>query len=464
MPPSLALFLWFALLLALLWFDPAREPKGSAALWLPVIWMSILGSRLPSQWLGGQGGVSAEAFSEGSPFDRIVYFAIIFLAIGVLAQRPFHWGKFVGRNSTLFALLLLELLSATWSEFPFIAFKRWFRDLGGYLVILVIVSDPRPLEAVRTVLRRLCYFLISLSVVLVKYLPEVARRYDYWTGTAEYVGVTTSKNMLGLLCLLSGLYFFWDTATRWPERKQRRIKRVIAVDVAFLAMTVWLLKLSNSATSRVCFVLGCLVIVATHVEFFKRRPAFLKVMIPAAFGFYAVLAFSFDMLGKFAGAVGRNATLTDRSKIWDVVRAQQTNPLLGTGYQSFWLGSRLESIWANGVGHINETHNGYLDIYLNLGIVGLVFVGAFLIAGYRNIWRKISVLSPLGSFSLAIWAILLFYNVTEAAFAGGLLWLALLPGALGAPNHAEQRIVSRSRRPYGTRSYPISQEIMNERR
>ena len=43
-------------------------------------------------------------------------------------------------------------------------------------MILVALSDPRPLEAVRAVLRRLCYLLISLSVVLVKYYPEIGRR------------------------------------------------------------------------------------------------------------------------------------------------------------------------------------------------------------------------------------------------------------------------------------------------
>lgn len=56
MPPSLALFLWFILLVALLRFDPAKDSGTSLALWVPVTWMFILGTRLPSQWLGGQVG------------------------------------------------------------------------------------------------------------------------------------------------------------------------------------------------------------------------------------------------------------------------------------------------------------------------------------------------------------------------------------------------------------------------
>ena len=52
MSPSLALLLWVVLLLGLFWFDPAREPKTSAALWVPVIWLFFLGSRSPAMWLG----------------------------------------------------------------------------------------------------------------------------------------------------------------------------------------------------------------------------------------------------------------------------------------------------------------------------------------------------------------------------------------------------------------------------
>ncbi len=210
-------------------------------------------------------------------------------------SRSFKWGSFFTRNLALMAFLRFALLSVLWSDFPFVAFKRWFRDLGNYLVILVALSDPRPLEAVRTLLRRLCYLLIPLSVVLIKYFPEMGRTWDPWTGIAQYVGVTTGKNMLGVLCLVSGLFFFWDTVTRWADRKERRTKRIILVNVAFIAMTLWLLNISNSATSRVCLVLGCLVIAAAHSKLVKRRPALLTVLIPVGICLYLMLAFGFGV-------------------------------------------------------------------------------------------------------------------------------------------------------------------------
>src|SRR5580698_11416239 len=111
MPPSLALLLWFILLVALLYLDPARNSKTSLALWVPVSWMFIEGSRLPSQWFNGGLGQAAQSLEEGSPIDRSIYFALIFLAIGILMSRSFNWGNFFARNLALVALLTFALLS-----------------------------------------------------------------------------------------------------------------------------------------------------------------------------------------------------------------------------------------------------------------------------------------------------------------------------------------------------------------
>ena len=423
MPSTLALLLWFVLLLALLRFDPAKDSGTSLALWVPLIWMFFIGSRLPSQWLGFEVGQSAGALEEGNPLDRSILFILILMAIVILMSRSFNWGDFFARNLVLFAFLFFALVSVFWSDFPFVTLKRWFRDLGNYLVVLVVLSDPHPLEAVHTVLRRLFFLLIPLSILLNKYYPNVSKQYDQWTGLGMFAGATTSKNMLGVLCLVSGIFFFWDTVTRWSDRRERRTRRIIVVNVAFFAMTLWLLNLSGSATSQVCLVIGCLVIVAAHSRSAKRRPGFLKVLIPASFCLYLILAYGFDINGALATGVGRDPTLTGRTNIWNAVLSTNTNPLIGTGYESFWLGPRLSHVWQL-AGTVNEAHNGYLEVYLNLGLVGVFFLLVFLIACYRTICKRLSPSFSLASLSLALWTVILFYNITESAiFKGQFLWV-----------------------------------------
>ena len=431
MPPFAALLLWLILLLALLRLDPAKEQGTSPALWVPLIWIFIIGTRLPSQWLGvNPQALLTEAFEEGSSLDRAILSFLIFLAIGILVSRSFNWGAFFGRNFALMTFLLFALISVSWSDAPYISFKRWFKDLGDYLVIFVVVSDPHPLVAVRALLRRLCYLLIPLSILVVKYFPQIGKQYDPWTGMGMYVGATTSKNMLGVACLVSGIFFFWDTVARWSDRKGGRTKRIIALNGALFGMTFWLLRLANSATSNICLVLGCLVIAAAHTKGFKRNPAFLKVFIPAGFVLYLILAFGFDMNGQLASGIGRDPTLTGRTDIWKAVLSTNTNPLIGTGYEAFWLGPRLLHVWQL-AGVVNEAHNGYLELYLNLGFIGLFLLSAFLIASYWQICRSLTTPCDLSSLSLALWTVLLFYNVTEAAFKGSqLMWVTFLLGAI----------------------------------
>jgi O-antigen ligase len=432
MPPTLALLLWFVLLLVLLRFDPAKDSGTSWGIWVAVFWMFIVESRSPSLWLGGPMVSTAQAIEEGNPLDRAIFFGLILLSIGILSARSFRWQDFFARNFFLTAFLLFGLVSFVWSDFPFVAIKRWFRDLGCYLTILIVLSDGRPLASIQIFLRRLYYLLIPLSVLLIKYYPFSATHYDVWTGVPEYTGAAMSKNTLGGMCLLSGTFFFWDMVTRWSERKDRRTRRIILVDVAFMLMTLWLLNLSSSATSQVCLVVGCMVIVAAHSKLCKRNPTFLKLLIPASFSFYLILAFGLGFSGDLAGMVGRDSTLHGRTDIWEAVLSTNTNPLIGTGYESFWLGPRLDYVGQR-AGYVNEAHNGYIEFYLDFGIVGLLLLGGLLLSTYRSIWRSFAQFPAGAVLSLATWGVALFYNMTEAAFKPSFMCLTLLLGAISIP-------------------------------
>ena len=256
-------------------------------------------------------------------------------------------------------------------------------------------------------------------MLLIKYYPDLSRNYETWTGAVTFAGAATSKNMLGAACLVSGIFFFWDTVKRWSDRKERRTKAILVVNVVFIAMTLWLLNLAHSATSGVCLLLGCLVIAAALSKMCRRHPAVREILIPGSFCLYLILALGFGLSGELAAAVGRDPTLTDRTKIWAILFSMHTNPLLGTGYESFWLGPRLRRIWQMAdQGGINEAHNGYLKVYLNLGVIGLLFLGGFLISSYRNICRRLTSSSSLASVSLALWTIILFDSVTARRASG----------------------------------------------
>lgn len=440
MSPSLALLLWVALLGGLFYFDPARERTTSAALWVPVTWLFFLGSRGPGMWLGFSTGT--QSLEDGNPLDRTIFSVLTLAAFAILASRAFPWGRFVMQNSALVFLLTFSLLSCTWSDFPLATFKKWFRDAGVYMMVLVVLSDRRPLEAVRIVLRRMCYLLVPLSVLLVKYYPYLGKVYSPWGGQ-EYTGAATSKNMLGALCLVSGIFFFWDTITLWHQRKETRVRRLIFVNIGFIWMTLWLLSLSQSSTSTICLAIGCLMIATAHCDFSRRHPGLVKALAPLCFLLYLILTLGFGMGGQLNEAVGKSSNMSDRSRIWQVLLSVPINPVLGTGYQSFWIGPRAKWVWSRLTGDtVMEAHDGYLQIYLDLGLTGLFLLCTFLIATYRKICKRLKPFTPLGSLGLGLWSLLLFYNVTEASFEVDLLYVTFLLATISVSARVEGSLPS----------------------
>ncbi|MGE0024276.1 MAG: hypothetical protein AB7S70_11670, partial [Hyphomicrobium sp.] len=78
MSPALATLVCLAFIAYLYWLD-LRRPNGlSHALWVPLAWMFIAGSRYVSSWLGLSPTFQTAAdFAEGSPIDRAVFFSLI---------------------------------------------------------------------------------------------------------------------------------------------------------------------------------------------------------------------------------------------------------------------------------------------------------------------------------------------------------------------------------------------------
>ena len=90
---------------------------------------------------------------------------------------------------------------------------------------------------------------------------------------------------------------------------------------------------------------------------------------------------------QFLQFLGKDETLTDRTGVWHDALQIQINPLLGAGFESFWLGDRLKTMWDKWTFRPNEAHNGYLETYLNLGLIGLFLLIALLIATF---WKSSS--------------------------------------------------------------------------
>jgi len=115
--------------------------------------------------------------------------------------------------------------------------------------------------------------------------------------------------------------------------------------------------------------------------------------------------------------MGRDARLTGRTDIWKALVNADSNPVLGSGFESFWLGERLDKIRDAFSGNLlNEAHNGYLEVYLNLGWVGLILTGLLLFQGYRRAAGAVKRMEPGWILRFLYVVITMIYSFTEAGF------------------------------------------------
>jgi len=416
MSPSIATVVYGVVILALLLLDRDRKSRVSPALWIPVAWLSISASRMVSQWLGvGPAMESPNQLLEGSPLDALIFSGLLAAGLMVLLARRRHAGTFLRGNGPLVVFLLYCAVSVLWSDYPSVAFKRWTKTLGDVVMVLVVLTDPDPSAAVKRLLARSGFLLIPLSILLIKYYPDLGRTYSPWTGTPYNIGVATGKNGLGFVCLIFGLGSLWRVLEALHNAERPRVAGPLIAHGALLAMAGWLFYMADSATSLACFLVGGGLIVVTSRPGLVRNPTTVHFLVGAVL-FLALYGLLLNPGAGLVQAMGRDATLTGRTALWNQLLRIPVDPLFGSGYESFWLGDRVEKFWKIFWWHPNQSHNGYLEVYLNLGLTGLALLGLVMAWGYRNIVRAFRRDPEAARLRLAYFVVAAVYNLTEAAF------------------------------------------------
>jgi hypothetical protein len=429
MTPILATGIFIGGMLGMFLLERKKAGRTSWSLWIPILWLFISSSRHVSEWLAGMSttAMKADAYLEGSPIDAAIYALLMAASMTVLAARWPAVSKVVRQNQPIVLFVLFCLVSVSWSDFPAVALKRWIKSLGDYSMILVMLTEYDCEAAIRRALARVSFVVIPLSVLFTKYYPQLGRAYAaHWDSTQFFVGVCDNKNMLGMVCLIFGITAWCRLLEAWQGPKKEKRRNLLIYGVMF-GMTMWLLKMSDSKTALSCFVLTGAVLTAHAFVPLARRRAVLYLLVLTVVLTSATVLF-LGVGGGALKAIGRNSTLTGRTEIWSGVLSVHTNPILGTGFESFWLGPRLEYLWTLPmVEGITEAHDGYLEMYLNLGWVGLAVLATLMWTGYRNILRLLDRTPASGRLRLGYFVVAVIYNFTEAGFRStDLVWIAFL--------------------------------------
>jgi O-antigen ligase len=288
---------------------------------------------------------------------------------------------------------------------------------------LIVLTEKNIKESIILLMKLFSYVLIPFSILLIKYYPDIGMSYNPYTGAPEYIGVTTSKNMLGQLCLICGYFFTWNLI-RLKKRNKFITKEIgVYISILFLILITWLIIKSDSATSMTLLIASTIGLIVFNV--IKNNKQNVIVYTICVCAFILILQFTLDLNEKLISINQRDQTLSGRTEIWEQILNFNTNPLIGVGYDSFWLGNRLLKFWDKYWWMPNQAHNGYIEMYLNLGFLGIIFFACAFITAIKKTLNYLIIDYQYGIYKFTFYCIFIVYNLTENAFKG-VMWFILL--------------------------------------
>lgn len=350
-----------------------------------------------------------DKLTDGNPIWKLVL-AVSYLGVVAILVPHYREALFIGhRNWPLVALLLLALVSCIWANMPGLVLQRSVAVFGTTLfgiALAVVLSVEDQLRLMSRVFRIIAVLSLACCVLT----PQ----YGIMTGAdahGEWRGIFDQKNGLGSVMALSVL-------VEWQLPAQTIFSKLLKLS-ALLASSV-LLVFSDSITAIVC-VIACFI----FVQIYKVAMRIIRSPL-MAIGLAALLVAAPSVALRVAdsegvtAALGRSSDLTGRTEIWNrVISYILDRPVLGYGYSGFWYGASPESAAIDRVmgTRIMYSHNGFLDIVLTLGVVGLLLVLAFLATGIRRAFElsERDRQSSVSLYPLAFLSFFLLHNLTEGS-------------------------------------------------
>ena len=436
MPPFVAFLIALGFIYWLFREDARERPVGSKGLWVPALFLLILSTRPVAYWFGAttnRYGDDSDAGPGGSTADLAVLGLLIFAVVRVLKNRRVQWGSFVSRNLSILALYAFFLASVLWAEYPFSVVKRVVKDFSVVLFATAILTEADPGYAIRKLFLRCSYVVFTLSALTIKYYPHIGTQATR-AGDRTFTGLTTQKNSLGEVAFTYSLIIFWDLMTIMREDKlgwkhPRVVRRLL-----MLMFGVWLLITCDSQTSLFCLLVGTALFFATGRVLKMGRPKRILVIVSLSVLLVYGLDRMFHIKENVVQMIGRDLTFTGRTEIWEKVMEQPIDPLVGTGFLMFFDSkygiAALEEIGAR----VSTAHNGYLETFLDGGIIGVALLAIMLLARGNAIMNRMVAGEPWARVAFIFLVLAMFHNLSESTFFRfSILWFFLVLAMVTAP-------------------------------
>jgi exopolysaccharide production protein ExoQ len=313
------------------------------------------------------GGYSQGEADEFIPDNTLIkqIFLVFYIITAILLGCRWKQTVYVASKNPLLLLFTgLALTSIIWSEAPDITLPRSIALLGTNLFALYLASRYTLQQQVLLLTRSFGTILV-LSLLFAILLPK----YGIMSGDhmGAWRGVFTHKNALGKWMVISTVIFFLQSISDPP----RNVKSYLG-----LMGSIGLAIASRSSSTLVNLLL--VIVVFLTLKTWRWR---YEVMIPASIAIILLTSsfwiwFNSNSSILFA-SLGKDSSLTGRTVLWPLVWDMALKKIWqGYSYGSFWdrPNGPATDIWRTIGWSAPNAHNGYLDLFIGLGLVGIVIL------------------------------------------------------------------------------------------
>lgn len=266
-------------------------------------------------------------------------------------------------------VVLMVLASTMWSVLPAFTFRRGVTlllvSLLGYC--MGVFFDPAELCELYVRSMRAVVF---LSLFVLAFLRKFGISHGAHAGA--WRGAFYHKNRAGEMMALAFITFALVVPARLPPVQRWGLA----------AITLVLLYKTQASTP----IIAIAIVIAAQALWnllLMRRKAIVGLVL-AGYPLVLLAAGMFVIYSKsFFKLFGKDATFSGRDRLWSgVIDAIKLRPLLGYGYEAFWLeqGGQTTLTREKTSFVTVHAHNGFLNTLLHVGAVGLILFLIFLIS------------------------------------------------------------------------------------
>jgi exopolysaccharide production protein ExoQ len=334
------------------------------------------------------------------------------------------------------ALVSLALLSAAWSDYRSVTVHR----AGSFATVTMwawYIAARYDLKDVISIVRQAMWPIALASLAIGFGAPGLGQMPD----GDGWLGVFQTKNNLGTVMAIGIVLFFYTLLAEMFSQRPRFLSTISSV--AGLLLCGGLLYLSHSSTSWVTGLIGLIFCVVAKLTQKRVGVAIITGTATVLLLAPAVLL-AMDQLETIASMLGKDSTLSGRVDLWLMLPSYiMQRPWLGHGFGAFWVeeSANVFEIWMAVDWQPPTAHNGWLDLLLELGVVGLSFttIQIFLLLT-NGIRAVIDGQEPGAQYLLATIFALLIHNLTESDLVRpGASWDLLVIATVALAKIARQR-------------------------